>query len=73
MEVLVKFWHLVYDNYQGASGKVMECEKIITVDNNLAISRLRDEIIYRLKQLNYHDSWVNDNFSGHGIISISIF
>lgn len=73
MNVLVKFWFIQWDNHQGASGKIINQEKIMEIAPDTPISQIKEQIIRRLHGKNYYDSLFKEEFSGHGIVSISIF
>ena len=73
MVVSVKFWHCVWDNYQGASGKIIEQTMPMEFDSiNQRVCRLKEDTADRLSRLGYNDSFTKEGFTGHGIISISI-
>ncbi len=79
--VRVKFFHNEMDNCQGGSGKTIQMERIIELQDDIRISDIRNTIIDILNnQLCYSDICFGSNggftmhneFTGRGIISITI-
>jgi hypothetical protein len=72
MTVSVKFIHHAWDNYQGATGKIIKMERLINVPSELRIDNLKSLCIKDLDHMGYCDKWSEQIFTGDGIISISI-
>lgn len=73
--VRVKFFHNEWDNYQGASGKTIEIEKLIEIGDTYCIGEIRDIVISELNFMGYNDNNFEvpkTQFTGRGIISITI-
>jgi hypothetical protein len=72
VNVRVKFISYEWNNYQGASGKVVEFERTININDNVTAPDIVGVIISILGQMGYKDSWAKDEFSGRGLISVSL-
>ena len=72
MKVKVKFFICQWDNYQGSSGKIIELERIFTLNDNILLIEVQDNCIELINHLGYFDSWGEKKFSGKGLISITI-
>jgi hypothetical protein len=72
INIKVSFFHQEWDNYQGGSGKIIEMEKLIEVDQQVLISEIRSIVIKILNECDYHDNWSKNRFTGRGIKNISI-
>ena len=72
INVKVKFFHHEWDNYQGASGKVLEMEQIITLNDDAKIFDVKNIVVSILNNMGYKDDWNRNDFSGRGLISVSV-
>lgn len=70
--VRVKFFSFEWDNIQGASGRVVELERTIQINDATNIASVNGVVISILGQMGYKDSWHKDEFSGRGLISVSL-
>lgn len=68
----VKFFSYEWDNCQGASGKVIEIERTISVNDTLAVSNVNSVIIQIIDQMGYKDDWEKPGFTGRGLINVSL-
>ena len=68
----VKFFHHEWDNCQGASGKVFEMEQIITLNDDVKIFDVKNIVVSILDNMGYKDDWNRNDFTGRGLISVSI-
>ena len=70
--VKVKFIHYEWDNYQGASGKVFEREKLITIEHDIKLSEVKDHCISVLSLNGFVDDWNRQIYTGRGLMSIEL-
>lgn len=71
MNIRVKFFSYEWDNYQGASGRVIELERTISVNDNVTLADVTSVVITIISQMGYKDHWSKSEFSGRGIINMS--
>jgi hypothetical protein len=72
--VKLNFVHYEWDNYQGASGTVIQKELLIDVPANEQLSNLKDHCINYLLEKGYCNDWgQRGKYHENGIISITIF
>ena len=70
--VKVKFFHHDWDNYQGASGRVFEMEQIVTLNDDAKIFDVKNIVVSILNNMGYKDDWNRNDFTGRGLISVSV-
>jgi len=72
MNAIVKFISYEWDNYQGASGKVVEIERVINLPDDMKISNVRDFVTGEISNMGFVNDWGRRIYNDQGIISIKI-
>lgn len=72
INVRVKFFSYEWDNYQGASGRVIELERTISINDNVTVADANSVVIQIIGQMGYKDHLSKSEFSGRGLISVSL-
>ena len=72
MKVKVKFIEMIWDNYQGGSGKPIEREILIDIDSMVIIADIEGVIIDKLNDKGIKSNFNNKTFDYKGILSINI-
>lgn len=70
--VRVKFLSFEWDNVQGGQGRIVELERTIQINDATNIASVNGVVISIIWQMGYKDSWHKDEFSGRGLISVSL-
>jgi len=71
VNVRVKFFSYEWDNYQGASGKVIEIERTISINDNVTVADVNSVVVQIISQMQFKDSWCEEEFTGRGLINVS--
>jgi hypothetical protein len=72
INIKVSFFNQEFDNYKGGSGKIIEMEKLIQLDEQVLISEIKVIVIKVLNECGYNDNWFKVGFTGRGIKNICI-
>ena len=70
--VKVKFIEMVWDNYQGSSGKPITRSVLMEFNEDIRVSNLFNHVIDRLQKQGIKENYSDNTYDLKGILSIEI-